>query len=384
MWIRDIDLSTYPGFNTLEEMENFFYGGGTPLSLDQATGKLIFNVQQADEFVTTTTPNWVDVMYGQRLQWQFTTQVNLFRLLTTKPWPTSGFRTVEDIGSRPPTGVPETGAVPDAGHPDVNKVNYTPKLMSAAYGYTMVAEALQGKDDVVPLQVDQEACERYLKKDINTNLCADLHTSQGNNMCSVDKIIASYDYVTNNARLSPTDGNFANIDRSTGPSVYDSNVLHNSGTPRNLDLDLLKSLYDACKVHWDDPNDVSGKIWLTASATRRRWESLMEDRQMYFGTEYIEVTRNGVKTVGRDTGFEVATFCRIPIFEEEGIYGDPLPHTYLIDTNDLHVSQLIPWTHISANNPILLGFFGTKSAYVMAGETVCEHPNWHGKIVDLQ
>ncbi|DBA34688.1 TPA_asm: major head protein [Caudoviricetes sp. vir519] len=381
------DSEKWRSATPMERMMGYYYNQGQNMVYFDETGTLRWKrpIQNADDFMTTTTTGFKNIVYGMRLIQQFLAEWPTTKLIGSEPWgDQSGFRAVTEAGTYPAIGQAEGGAIPEAGMAVLQPIEVDPCHVAAAYGHTLVSDALQNKDDnlkVMPFNRDQ--AEQYLRAAFNEALWKELGTDTGDDPVSIDKIVSSNSEVTDIVGYDVTDADFYNILRSDGDSVFDSWVLHNDGVDRALTLDLVDALIDACKPYWADRDQRNNKIFITGDDTFRTWSNLVKDEQQLMEKQWVQIDKNGIRITGKEGGFLLNTYERIPIFTDADIPADGLSRLFLLDLDHLTWKMLVPPTDMFSSDYLALQIWASKGVYFWLGQTYCDKPNAHGKLRDL-
>ena len=141
--------------------------------------------------------------------------------------------------------------MPDTGKPTFQEVSTKPKTMAHTFDVSEIQDTL-GKiksDDVIG---DMAFMRQYMavehKEHINSALLDDVTDkeyvdgSTAYNFESIDRVVSSYDEVTNCGDVDANDADIYGIDRDASASWADAYVSHNSNSDRDLTDSLLRTL----------------------------------------------------------------------------------------------------------------------------------------------
>jgi hypothetical protein len=278
-------------------------------------------------------------------------------------------------------GVAENGAIPETTKPTLATVDVDPKMEATTFDMSLMQDMVGG-DDKVGWEELKKVKETEFKKTMNADLLVDVDTLAGDNLESIDRITSSYSEVTAGL-CTAGDSDIYGLDRDAAASWADGQTQHASGTDRDLSLALVDALITACSPYWENSNDRTNKVILTGDDTADRMESLMAAQYRYT-KENITVGVNGVQVVGQATGFEVATYKRIPILRCDGIPKDTISRMYLLDLDNLYIRTWLPAFYMESPDYYSINRFGKEGAWVFGGELWATMFKCHGKLRDLK
>jgi len=385
---------SFPRFNTMEEMEEFYYGPS--------------KIKKADDPVLTTDPGWWQTIFGRKVWSWLDYEKNVFAILPKAPWRQSGWRVMTAPafswaqptgGAQVPGGVDEHGAMPDTAHPTWAQLGTRPKTMIHGFNTSEVAEFLSGVDDAIDLlpELRREFGLEHAAI-INTALITDVEQLAAaatadwagtNNFETLDRIISS------DSEEDAFGGTYAGyydawkkyatteIDRDAS-TTYDAIVDHNSGTDRDLVLSLIDALFTKIWKAGGKP-----KVIVTGYDTKQAWQQLLEAERRFMETARVVPTFAGIRGVapGVEAGFFVATYHGIPILETAQMPADTISRIFVLDTDFLELRIAKP-TRYYETAPgagyIYLNKVGIEGAYETMGELLCNRFNIQAKLRDLK
>jgi hypothetical protein len=233
------------------------------------------------------------------------------------------------------------------------------------------------------MKVLREEMAKHHVEMINKMLLTEAGTLAGNNIESIDRVVSSYQEVTD-CSLDANDGDIYGIDRDAAASWADSYVDENNGTARTFTIDLLDTALTNLRINGGSP-----KVILTGYDTQERIQQALQAQQRFLGEKQIVPTYNGVKGIeGIAGGFNVATYQGIPIICSKDVKQDTLSRIYILDTDYLFMKIAKPTQYfedgMSKDSPFGINYLGDEGLYRTMGELICTRFNVHGKIRDLK
>jgi len=331
-----------------------------------------------DAPVITTTTGVRNTIYGAKIFNQLCLEWNVFAALPKFDMEKSGFRVITTAADSTGGGIAENAAIPDTTKPTFALVATGNKEMATSFEMSLKNLNMETKDDSIKWAQLVDHMGNEHKQLINTNLCTDNDTLAGNNIESIDRAVGSYAEI---AAMSQTanDLDFQGLNRDAGATWADAQVDY-ATTDRALTTKLVRDLIVACEPYWDR---YSNKVFITGYDTAADLAALYEPQQRFQDYVNIDTSFNGVKVVGRDTGFRVATFDGIPILKSKDIAKDGASRIYLLDLDYIGIGMVQPTTYMQSDQYLELDKFGRKAAYYTGAELIATKFKCHGKIRDL-
>lgn len=377
---------------TAYDLELFYQGlAGHPfLSLGD-----IYEFMKAEGEVSTAVGQSVyNQVYGAFVWAQLNQEANAFGMLPKTTWVRSGWRVKTDFAtSADNLAISETATLPNAAYPSIAIVRASPKMQVETFEVSDVLEALAGVsvDDIwgsvaqVRAEIGVEFAKMLNRQILDKNTDA---AGAGNRLESIDRIVGSYDELTNCADVNTV--NIYNLDRDSGASWADSVVLHNNGTARDLTDSLIRQLLTETRKKGANTN-----VLLTGYDTYAKIQEIYTTFVRYndLGEARVQFGLNGIETAaGAQVGFQVATLYGLPVIQSVDTPADTIQRLYALDTTDtegyglprLAISTLRPVEHFETREFLLLNKFVIKGAYRFVGETVARGLAYQGKLRDLQ
>lgn len=370
---------------TLEDMLRAYY----PWSEQYGDSNYFKTLQKADDPLLTSTTGAVNRVYGEEVWNQLNMEANLWSLLPKKPWTHSGIRFLK-AHSATGGGIAEDDDLPEADMPDFALGYSDAKIIVHPFQVSM-KEILQARtgDDVLgsPKEVMRSYTASRHKSVINGYLASDSDTLSANNIETIDRMTSATALVTASL-ITAADEDFEQIDRSAN-SWADSYVDHNSGTDRDLTLEMIRDLIRGTRRHQTVAN--SQKIFVTGEDTFERISSLYESQNNFIQNQVsVQPSLNGVKVVaaGQAAGFTVSTLFGVPIFISKDIQVDTISRFYHLDLAFTHIDILAPTQYFeqgpSTGNPQAIGKLIDEGLFVTMAQLRCSKFKAHGQIRDLQ
>jgi len=367
----------FPRFNTMKEMMDHYY----PASSDE--------IQKADAPLLSSTTGWYNVVYGSKVWAQLNYEANVFAMLPKKPWTKSGFR-VESAypvaaASWPTGGVAENAVITDSDSlmPTWVEVGDAPKTVLHFFDSSNLAAFLAGVDDSVDAIAElRKAIGLYHVEQINEMLMTNVTTLAGDNIESIDRMVSSYDEVTNCADVDAGDSDVYGMDRDAAATWYDAIVNENADTDRVLTLKVIDETLKDVMTAGGKP-----KVILTGYDTLFEWQSLLEAQRRYMQTTKVMPSFGGVRGAvpGIEAGFMVATYHGIPIIPTHRCTkSGALSNIFMLDTDYLYLKVARPTQYEESSDVLALDRLGMRGAYHTMAELTCTRFNVQAKIRDLK
>ncbi len=394
---------------TIEDMEKLYYSraGQHFLNPDDLLSPFM---TKSDAPVLTTTTGVYNAVYGSQAWIQLNMEANTFGVMPKFPWTKSGWRVITArTASLPYGGRAETATLPETVKPTFQEVSTKPKLSAVTFEVGEVQEylATQGGDDAFAAMSDMRtymAVEH--KEDINVQLNTANETLAANNNESVDRIVGSYNEITNakesdqSTSYTAGDLDIYGIDRDGGASWADAyvGISATSGTVRSLTDSLLNALLQNTLSNGANPK---GQIIQTGYDSWSTINQLYDPQVRYnlIGTAQVQPGVNGIKTLeGSEVGLQVATLFNKPIILSKDSVTETggISRVYMLDLSNPEGFELPRLCYrtakptqyfeagINQGNPFSVNKFSTKGMYRTMGEIICTFFKVQGKLRDLK
>jgi len=377
---------------TIRDLEMFYMGlSGHPF-VDFAD--VVEIMKAAGEISTGLGTAIYNQVYGAYVWAQINQEANVFGMLPKTTWPRSGWRVKTGLSTTENTlGISETSALPSAVRPEIATVKANPKVQVITFEVSDVVEALVevGLDDVWG-SVNQVRAEMGVEfaKLLNKQLLKDIETPAGYMFESVDRVCGSADELDSQGK-DPALANIYGINRQTN-TWANAQVLHNSGTLRDLTDELIRELLNECKKAGANTN-----VILTGPDTYAKIQGIYMNfiRYLPMSETKVQFGINGIQSAeGLDAGIRVAALYGLPLIRSVDVPkdGDGIHRIYALDTSDpegyglprMAISVLRPVEYFETRDFLLLNKFVIKGAYRIVGELVCRTLPYQGKLRDLQ
>ena len=377
---------------TIDQLEKLYYSD---------KGAMLIN--KSDAPVLSTTTGVYQPIYGAQLWSQFNTEANAFGISAKTVWTNSGWRVLTARPTPSPAakgGIVENGTLPDTIKPTFQEISAKPKTVAHTFDVSEVQEILatEAKDDGTGnMDVMRGILGNYHKEMINSMLLTDVDTLAGYDVESYDRVISSYDEVTN-CGITAGDADIYGLDRDAAASWADANVDENANVDRILTDDLLNTMInDTLPTAGGSPS-----LALTGYDTLTEINSLYGTLKRYNQNDALasfqaKLSVNGVETAkGVDVGFKVTSVYGIPIFTAKDVKKDTLSRIYFIDQSNpegftvprsaLDIAK--PTQYFEAGmkmgTPFSVNRFGNEGMFRTLLELKCKKFAAQGKIRDLK
>ena len=179
---------------------------------------------------------------------------------------------------------------------------------------------------------------------------------------------------------------FGQTRASSGTEYLEAYVDSNSGTARNLTVNMLNTALRNLMARGGSP-----KVFLTGYDTIQTLGELLQAQERFMGRTEVVPSHSGIKGVkGREVGFKVATYHDIPIIpcKDMPTSGTGISDILLLDTDHLFMCTMKPTEYFEAgmNTKEVFGHgkLGHRGLYRTIGETMCTYVRGQGKLIDLQ
>lgn len=362
-------------------------------------------------------------IYGAQAWYQLNTEANWFAAMPKFTWDKSGFRTINGFTrTASQMGISETATLPTPTVPTIQVIKINPKINMNTFMTTQVVQKLasESMDDIygnldVIRQFYATEHVKLLNEQIGTTAVG---TSPSNSVSgssiltfeSIDRIVASYAEATAiglSNTTTPTLGEvidpwYGAINRSAGPSLFDSYVVASNGTagaapssPTAISDNIIRTTIQGVRI-----NGANTNVAVTGYNTYAEIQGLYINRITYFpmSETLAKFDLNGIETgEGIIGGAQIATLYGIPLLTavntptDTGAVGKE--RVYFLDTTDtegygygrLGVQILNPTTYLETTDRdfILLQQLAYEGLYYTIGELVCRFPGAQAKIRDI-
>jgi hypothetical protein len=324
---------------------------------------------------------------------------NTFGVIPKKPWLRSGWRVITGRASATVTGgLAENATLPDTIKPTFAQISTKPRQVAHTFNTSEIMQFLgtvdDSLDDVMSLMREYMAKEHA--EHINKMMNADPDTignpaiTGGNNVLSVDTIVASYAEHANatdaseNGVFSTNAHDIYGLDRHTGATYADSYVNY-ATSDRALTLTLIDSLFQNVWSNGGNP-----KVMTTGYDTLMKIQQLLQTQQRWVETTKITPGVNGIQGVpGVAAGFIVATYNQVPIIPDKDALVDlgASSRVYLLDTDYLWFETAKPTqyfeTGMLSGDPFGINYLGQEGLYRTMGELKVMFPKAQAKLRDI-
>ena len=402
-------------FKTIGDMERATYGIGSDniLKATGATSGIEGRHYSTGASGDAQTTELYNIVYGQKVWSMINREMNALSMLPKKPWKSSGWRMLK---SRAIGGADDTFSVSDADdlggvaenaalssitnvRPEYTTLNVTPKTIAHTFEISEIAQLMAGLDDGIGDLIANYREEVGIThaEVMNAMVLQDLTTTAGKGLdhsgfSGVDEILTPLYKII--ATFAETDAmsNYANKNELYGQTRHTSNTPYlesyvdsNSGTDRNLTVNLLNTALRNLMARGGDP-----KVILTGYDTIQTLGELLQAQERFMGRTEVVPSHSGIKGVsGREVGFRVATYHDIPIIPVKDMPngGAGLSDMLILDTDHLFLCTLKPTEYFEGGiNADVFGHgkLGHRGLYRTVAETVCTYFRGQGKIIDLQ
>jgi len=358
-------LNQFGGFPSIDSWWDRYAGGQLRMVSPKLDGTdLHFAFETPMDIIkkalTTATAGAWNPLYAYLLQTQIVQEPNTYNALPHEPWRdprTFGWRvkTVAAVASS--VGLAEGAAVPaDA---DITPLEVEPQLREHGHAWGMTRRLMDAFSIADTIRWDQDVEQHTLDffKAFNKDLWTAPAAVEGNNVESLRNLLSSRaELVAKGFAVNSIDP-WTTVDRDAAASWADSNTLFGAaGADRDLSINLIDGLREAQEPYWEGPDKMAGKVFITGYNTHGRW-SRIEAAKQRFGTEFAEVSFNGVKaSPGAKTGFKVSSMDGMTVLRDDDVPQETIKDIALIDTKHYKLSQLRPFETADEENPFITGF----------------------------
>ena len=354
-----------------------------------------------------------NIIFGQKVWSMINREMNALSMLPKKPWKSSGWRMLKSraIGGANDTfsvsdaddlgGQPENQALSSITNvkPDYTTLTVTPKTVAHTFEISEIAQLMAGLDDGIGDLIANYREEVGIThaEVMNAMVLQDLTATAGKGLdhsgfsgvddalTSLYKIIATFAETDAMSNYANKNDLYGQTRASSGTEYLEAFVDSNSGTDRNLTVNLLNTALRNLMARGGDP-----KVILTGYDTIQTLGELLQAQERFMGRTEVVPSHSGIKGVsGREVGFRVATYHDIPIIPVKDMPngGAGLSDILILDTDHLFLCTLKPTEYFEGGiNADVFGHgkLGHRGLYRTVAETMCTYFRGQGKIIDLQ
>ncbi len=208
---------------------------------------------------------------------------------------------------------------------------------------------------------------------------------------SLDDIVNEDGRTVNGTVLTngPLYGNLTFGDRAADNWNAAGHISSNSGTLRHLATSFIDIVVQNIRQNGFNPD-----LFITGVEQEVRLGTILQANQHFMGEGKFQVKMGGEATLpGYETGFELATYKKIPIFTDVDTApvwqlagnGDALRGTdfFVFDTRFLEMPVLFTTQYLESRDYIHNNLLGIKAIFLTAMNTRCLNFRAQGKITDL-
>lgn len=374
---------------TIRDLEDLYYGG--------IIGQSNSYLQKNDPMLSDTTGIWQQ-LYGAKCWVNMNLAANTFGIMPKKPWLRAGWRAITGRASASVTGgLPENSTLPATIKPTFAQISTKPRQIAHTFNTSEIMQFLgtvdDSLDDVMSLMREYMAKEHA--EHINRMMQSDPDNSgnpanSGNNILSIDTIVASY---AEHANATDASGNNSfytaahdiyGLNRHSGATYADSYVNY-ATSDRALTLTLIDSLFQNVWANGGNP-----KVMVTGYDSLMKIQQLLQTQQRWVETTKVTPGVNGIQGVpGVQAGFIVATYNQVPIIPDKDTLADLAASSriYLLDTDYLWFETAKPTqyfeTGMLSGDPFGINFLGQEGLYRTMGELKVMFPKAQAKLRDI-
>ena len=368
---------------SFEEYVNAYYGGTLGISKRYGIRK--------DDLIDSSNPAGAyNTMFGAKVFNQLNTKSEVFKLLKKEAWTQSGWRVLTQRHAQT-NGVGEGGLFPDTDHPEITEVTATLKEIVTAFEMTSKAEILAEADDglgnLAAFMRKENGEAHAFAIDQMLLADADVVTVQSaKNFETLDRVTMSD--AAAQALMTRTDIDMYGLTRQN-ESWADATVVHNSGTDRALELNMIDTLIQGALENGVNYDDL---ILLTGHDTYQNLKQLMQVQGHNAGTANYRYdlaqgqagNLNGVRGEG-GIAFDsrVGSYDGIPIFISQHVAKDTTSRIHLLDMSQFAMRMAAPTTYVDNTNLAIRQKLSREYAFITAGELIVYKFNTSGSIRDL-
>jgi hypothetical protein len=364
---------------SIVDMFNYWYGT-----------KQGAEVAKSDAPVVIGTTGAYNPIYSAQLMFQVVNDPNGFSALGMLPYKHSGYRAVT-AKSGATVAVAEAAATGDSKKPTIAHVQVKPGIHWLNYDMGTLEMALEGKDDVPSFAELSAYMAAEFMGYTDINVLKDIASGGAWSVGfdSLQRLIATYAYLTAEPAANELDP-WSTLDRDAGASWSDAQmdtgtVSGDTETDLIMSLSRLDNLFQKCMPYWAG-GSVKNKVIITGFDMDNRIQAMLQSQQMWTGYEGAQTDVNGAKTLpGRDAGFMVATYNKVPIIPDFNMATDGISRLALVDKDHLGVALVTPLMAFDTgpdvvNTAMYTGTLTRRGAFLLQGQIWCDKFKGQGMI----
>jgi len=397
-------------YKTIEDLERATYGmSGSDQLLKATTG--IHSIHDGAQ--TLGSQGLYNLVYGQKVWSLINREINALSMLPKKPWNSSGWRilTGRSVGGAADTfgvsdldtlgGKAENATISSITEvaPTYDIMHVSPKTIAHTYEVSEIAQLMGGLDDGIgdimaayreEVGVSHaESMNKMVLQDLTSvaGTGIDAHATKADNaLTSLYRIVSTYAEMNALGTLTNKLKIFGQERHTSNTTYLEAYVDSNSGTERNLTVNLLNTALRNLNARGGEP-----KVILTGYDTIQSLGELLQAQERFMGRTEVVPSHSGIKGVkGREVGFKVATYHDIPIIPVKDMPtgGAGISDMLVLDTDHLFMCTLKPTEYFEAGmdtgEVFGHGKLGHRGLYRTVAETMCTYFRGQGKLIDLQ
>lgn len=416
-------MPTFLGFQTLDDLENYYYGGQYNQEFNKVQGG-----------ISTDTTGTFNTIYGAMVWANFNLEANFFALLPKYPWQRSGWRILTAKADQVQIdgvntaltglgGTPQGGKIADAQHPTYQEIAVLPKTLQYVIQSTDITEGLVGSsmDDVTGslayqrLYAADQIKELYNRQLLFNPLDSEISDDaddllERQNLESVNRIVASKAEFDDIA--SPASTNIFNPWRQTASvarntsTLWDSTVESASGDLSTSDVitnsKMTDTLADLRTAGGKEPTLLVGGQD-TYSELQKLYINAYRIENLGLLRDTFQVGVNGITTFdGTGVGLHISTVYGLPYIPTKdattGKTAGDAGNLYILNTSAdkydptrplLGIQVLKPTLYYEASErqpiwPFSNDSFTNRAVYEALMEQTCTNFKAQGKIVNIK
>ena len=277
----------------------------------------------------------------------------------------------------------------------------TAALVDDAVNYVSVGDSFRrsghaGEDNYITITAISDAgVIEYVKSGNNSDLAADeiLVARSRKGFTSISDIVAQDGRTVNGVQLDSNLGpGYASLtygDREAGNWNAAGVIVDNGGALRDLTTGFIDRAFMQVRINGFHPD-----VIVTGVEQEMRLGTILQANQHFMDQGTFQVKQSGEATLpGYETGFEVATYKRVPLFTDPDISpvwqesggGSAKRGTdlYVLDTRFLEVPVLFTTQYMESRDYIHNNYLGIKALFLTAANLRCLNFRAQGKVTDL-
>ena len=267
-----------------------FYTDRVPYSANMdGTNTQIANVNLNQvlkaELTTADTGAWNHI-YSYGVFTQYATKANTYGVLPKRPWSIDGYRALTVAGITSGGGVAENASLATAVERTYVEVSPMPKEYNVVADFSNRLQFYNGAGDAISVDDDHKGLEQDFFKTINADLTQDSDTLAGNNLESIDRVVASYSEMAGSG-YTTGDMDIYSQDRDAANVPFDANVSHGSTVDRDLSVSLWNDMREGAEQYWE--TGINNKVFITGYDTATTLSEIEAAKQR-LGTETVQIS----------------------------------------------------------------------------------------------